>query len=233
MELEEFKVEIQNRFKKSKFNNTYKFPRKSGKNTDTVPRNYEEKSKSHYKSKSSLAQSNKGQIDKLYNNEMRTLDKTVNEKLITEKVYKVASRFNTEDNFKNEYDMENNGINEARGKIKSAKNLDKLSFGKPPNYEVQVKGKPQNLMEINKQTQPKIVKSGSRNTFNFKQKSDVLNKESMLESAYELSVNNTMNEVNQDKTNMEALRGKALSSQSTLFNNIGVFNNMVLGKILC
>lgn len=230
MELEEFKVEIQTRFKKSKFNNTYKFPRISEKNTDTLPKNYKEKSVSHYKSKSSLAQSNRGQTDKLYNEDMRTLDKTVNEKLISDKVFKVAIRFNTEDNFKTDYDMDNNEINEARGKIKSAKNLNKISFGKPPNYEVQPKSKPQNLMDINKHTQPKIVKSGSRNTFNFKQKSDVLNKESMLDSAYELSVNNTVNEINQDKNNMESLRGMALSSQSTLLNNIGVYNNMVLGS---
>jgi hypothetical protein len=244
MELDEFKIEIQKRFKRSKFNNTFKFPRKSDRKLETV-KVYEEKLKLHYKSKSSLAQSNRGNVEKLYDEELMTLDMTVNKKLInekayTEKAYKIASRFNTGDNFKNAYDRENEEINEDRGKVKSARNLNKISFGKPPNQQVQVKTKKLQLSEKNKHVQHKMVKSGSRNKFNFNQKSDVPNKESTiladsilkstLDCGYELSANNTLNEINQEKSAMKMLKGQAFNSQSSLFNNIGTLNQMMLGR---
>lgn len=226
LELEEFKIEIKHRFKKSKFNHTFVFPRKSSEEQPKVL-NYHERtlSRSSLKAHSSFRSKNNENSSQNNLEEKKNCSKVRKDKLNPERIVQQQNKRNSGENLKCKIESKNYDSLGSRGQMKSSKIINKISFGKPPSCSDQVKTKVMDLSSVVKDRN--LIHSQTQSI-----SSSRLMKPKYQESTYDLSGNNTMmgsqlGSQNQNKN--DKMKGKAFSSQSTLKYNINALSQIISG----
>ncbi|CAI2373875.1 unnamed protein product [Moneuplotes crassus] len=230
IELEDFKEEIKVRFKKSGFNHTYAFPRKS---SEEMSKPKKEKAFHYYnfsgtssKRNSSHSSKNTEAISHQIIEERSNKSKVRKEKLKSDPNEATYKKCDSSEEFNQKSQSHNYDSQESRGKMKSSKNLNKLGFSKPPACTEAVRTR---VVDLSASSKSHILPQSQVN--NIKSARGVPEKPNLkaAHNGYELCRNNTFAGSHMNSNDFEMMRGTEFSSQSTLKHSINALSQIISG----